>query len=517
MLLSRLRERNRTQRGEYAAFKARYRNDPAGFVADCFTWKDGECPTAYQREILSALSEHRRVAVRGPHGLGKSALAAWVILWLALVWDGDTDWKVPTTAGSWAQLTHYLWPEVHKWAARLRWDRIGRPPFKVGEELLTLNLKLSTGEAFAIASDRAELVEGSHASVSAWVYDESKAISDAVFDASEGAFAAPNAQACYAFAISTPGEPHGRFWAIHTRAPGLEDWWVRHVRLEEAIRGGRVGANWAGKCRDLWGEGSAVYQNRVLGEFAASEEDGVIPLAWVEKANERWNAWHDAGQPADFIAVGVDVARSGEDKTVLAFWGECDGLRVITELRRYSREDTMATTGRVDGVLRAYGGEAIVDVIGVGAGVVDRLRERRRRVLAFNASERATTRDKSGELGFTNLRSAAWWAMREMLDPANGEAIALPPDDKLTGDLTAPHWRVVSGGRIEIESKDDIRKRIGRSTDDGDAVVMAFWQEPQVEQLDADELPDFDQGHMRRVAMREESRPRGAYTKRSGR
>ena len=65
--------------------------------------------------------------------------------------------------------------------------------------------------------------------------------------------------------------------------------------------------------------------------------------------------------------------------------------------------------------------------------------------------------------------------MREILEE---EPVALPPDDKLTGDLTAPHWRVVSGGKIQVEAKEEIRKRLGRSTDDGDAVVQAFWETP---------------------------------------
>jgi hypothetical protein len=116
-----------------------------------------------------------------------------------------------------------------------------------------------------------------------------------------------------------------------------------------------------------------------------------------------------------------------------------------------------------------------VDVIGIGAGVVDRLREQRMAVEPFNAAEGTTRKDSSGELGFSNVRSQAWWELRELLDPAGGEPVALPPDDMLTGDLTAPHWRVLSGGRIQIESKDDIRKRLGRSTDSGDAVVQAFW------------------------------------------
>ncbi len=117
---------------------------------------------------------------------------------------------------------------------------------------------------------------------------------------------------------------------------------------------------------------------------------------------------------------------------------------------------------------------AVVDVIGIGAGVVDRLRELNRDVLPFNAAEHTERKDKSGELGFADVRSAAWWNLRELLE---SEPIALPPDDELIGDLVAPKWRVMSGGKIKVESKDEIRKRIDRSTDNGDAVIQAFWDE----------------------------------------
>jgi hypothetical protein len=118
----------------------------------------------------------------------------------------------------------------------------------------------------------------------------------------------------------------------------------------------------------------------------------------------------------------------------------------------------------------------IVDVIGVGGGVVDRLRELKIAVVAFNASEATDHKDRSKELGFLNKRAAAWWRLREMLDPAFGPELALPPDDLLTGDLTAPHWFVRSGAKIQIESKDEIKKRLGRSPDSGDAVVQAVWK-----------------------------------------
>ena len=453
---------------EYGTFQTKYRNDPAGFVRDCIAF-GGDGPTAYQAEVMGELPERKRITVRGPHGLGKTAMAAWIILWFALTRDGE-DWKIPTTASAWRQLTKYLWPELRKWARRIRWDVVGRQPFSDRSELLTLSLKLETGEAFALASSDVSAIEGAHATSLLYVFDEGKAIPDDIWDGAEGAFASPATGEAFALAISTPGEPQGRFYEIHSRKPGLEDWWVRHVSLEEAIRAGRIGQEWADRRKRQWGEQSAVYQNRVLGEFAASEEDGVIPLAWVEAANQRWLEWQDQGKPLpdEMTAVGVDVARSGQDKTVFALRYDW----IITELRRYSKADTMQTTGRVNGILN-LGGTAVIDVIGVGAGVFDRLREQDRRVEAFTASERTDHRDRSGELGFVDARSAAWWNLREILET---EPVALPPDDQRTGDLLAPRWREMSGGKIKVESKAEIRKRINRSTDDADAVIQAFWQ-----------------------------------------
>lgn len=273
--------------------------------------------------------------------------------------------------------------------------------------------------------------------------------------------------------VSTPGEPQGRFYEIQSHAPGFEDWHVRHVTLDETIKAGRINMGWVNSRERQWSREAAVFQNRVLGEFASSESVGVIPLSWVEKANERWQVWNDTKPELPFKCVGADIARSGEDKTVFALrFGN-----VISELRRFSHSDTMETTGRIKGILDAYGGKAIVDVIGIGAGVVDRLREMKHEVEPFNASERTDYRDKSGEMGFVNSRSAAWWRMRELLDPDSDNEVGLPPDDMLTGDLTAPHWKVTSGGKIQVEAKEDIKERIGRSTDDGDAVVQAFWEQ----------------------------------------
>jgi hypothetical protein len=458
--------------------KSTYYDDPAGFAKHCIQWPKDQGLTSYQDEVMTALARERRAAVRGPHGLGKTTTNALIILWFSVTRDqAGVDWKIATTAGAWRQLDKYLWPEVHKWAKRLRTDMIGLPRFNSRTELLSLNLKLNHGQAFAVASDDPELIEGVHADEVLYIFDESKAISPATFDAAEGAFSGDGqgALAAYALATSTPGAPNGRFYDIHARKAGFEDWWTRHVTDEECMDAGRMSASWKEARGRQWGTDSSVYANRVLGEFHADDENGIIPLAWVEAANERWRAWVEDGRPpieGGPRTVGVDVARSGSDNTVLALRdGDC-----ITELRKYSKKDTMETTGNVKGVLDENPRRvAIVDVIGVGGGVVDRLREQKLNVEAFNASESTDMKDRSGELGFNNTRSAAWWKMRELLDPAYGSKLMLPDDDLLTGDLCTPTWRVLSGGKIQVEPKDDIKKRISRSTDDGDAVVQAFW------------------------------------------
>jgi hypothetical protein len=450
---------------------ARYYDDPVGFARDCIDWRDDGL-TGYQEEVVGSLPEKKRVAVRGPHGLGKSAVAAVVILWFALTSDAaGTDWKAVTTAGAWRQLIRYLWPEVHKWAGRLKWDLIRDRPFSKSE-LLNLNLRLAHGSAFAAACTNPALIEGAHADRLLFIYDESKAIPAGTFDACEGAFSGTGE--AYAVALSTPGDPAGRFFDIHARKPGYEDWSPRHVTLEEAIAAGRISREWAEQRKLQWGENSALYANRVLGNFHAADEDSVIPLRWVELANERWLEWDAAGRPDPGMphVDGVDVARSGSDKTVIA-------IRqgpVLTELRRSSKEDTMQTTGRVKGHLDSDPqATAVVDVIGIGAGVLDRLREQGCRAEAFNAAGKTRRRDASNAFGYFNVRSAAHWNLREMLDPSADSDVCLPPDDLLLGDLVSPKYRIMSGGNIQVEPKDEVKKRIGRSPDDGDATVEAFW------------------------------------------
>lgn len=456
---------------------AAYVHDPIGFVRNCVKFRPGQGLTDYQGEILADLGRKKRVAVRGPRGLGKSGVASFAILWFAITRDAaGIDWKIATTAGSWSQLTDYLWPEIGKWAMLLDWEKVGRPPFSARNELMKNQMRLRHGLALAASPDKPEKIEGLHGDAVLIVLDEAKIIPPQIFDSIEGSFSGAGEGSdleAYALAISTPGEPAGRFYDIHTRKPGLEDWHVRHVTLDEAVAAGRMTYEWAEKRKTLWGENSALFQNHVMGEFCADDEDAVIPLRWVEAAFERWREWDKAGKPDQdgLKSVGVDVARSGLDKTVAAIrHGD-----VITRIEAWAKADTMETTGRVKGIMEAEpGATAVVDVIGIGAGVYDRLREQKIPADPFNAGRKTTRKDKTGQFGYYNLRSQGWWTLREMLEPPHSR-IALPPDDELAGDLTALHYTHTSDGKIRVEGKDDIRKRIGRSTDRGDAVMQSLF------------------------------------------
>lgn len=481
-------------------------DDPVGFMDEFVIWPappPGQDPglTDYQRECMGKLVDEKRIAVRGPHGLGKTASNALLVIWFAITRDdAGVDWKAITTAGAWRQLEFYLWPEIRKWAGCLDWAKLGMRPWKFKRELMTLSLKLKHGEGFAVASSDHEKIEGAHADSVLFIFDESKAIRAEVFNAAEGAFSAAGgkdevpadvepvggdgaslaesgrALEALVVATSTPGEPSGTFYDIHTHKPGYEDWWTRHVTLDEVVAAKRVSPAWAKQRALQWGEESALYANRVLGEFHSSAADSVIPLAWAEAAVERWYIWSKQGRRkrSRTRVLGVDVALGGADMTAIA---TRRGV-VCEKVERLNTADTIKAAAQVS--IRMDGNdESVVDTIGVGAGVVDQLRLLGVTVRTFIANAKSYRRDRTGDREFVNRRAEIWWLMRERLDPAFNPEICLPDDALLIAELTAPRWKEVGGGKIQVEAKEDIKKRLGgRSTDTADAVLQT-WASPE--------------------------------------
>lgn len=482
----------------YRQFQRTYRNDRVAFVYDCIP-RLKETFAPYQEEILANFDMgERRQAVRAPHGAGKSAIAA--ILAHHMLLTSEEDTIVPTLASVYRQLERYLWPEIHKMAKFLDWQRIGRDPYS-RDELMTTSIRLhhdaGTSEAFAVASGDAGSIEGAHASRLFYIFDESKSVEDQMWDAAEGAFstegavmlgtAGSRAGECFWLSISTPGIPLGRFYEIHARKEGYDDWLVRHITIDECIAAGRVRRDWVEQRRRQWGVNSPIYKNRVLAEFASVDSDSVIPLDWVEAAMDRWEDWDRRGRPGQELGlrkIGVDTARFGDDKTVFA--ERVDD--VIVNLHVYERQSVPVTAGRLK-PLAQKAQETIIEMdSGLGASVYDILMSDQdpwnptlSLYQVYMGAGTART-DKTGLMRFNCTRSAAWWNMRELLNPESERQIMLPPNDYLKGDLIAPGYELKyfhGDLSIFVEPKENLRKkdRLGRSTDFGDAVVLAFWDD----------------------------------------
>lgn len=461
------RDRNVEQLEHYAAH-------PSAWVTDTVKWPRRRTAAPYQLGALETLAADHRLALRGPRGLGKTTTAALCVLWFALTRDAlGRDWKILTTAGVSRHLSRALWPEIHKWAPRVRTTKLYSPPVP-DKQLLTMSLKMSHGQAFGAVARDPDMIESAHADEILILIDEAKSVKEPIWDALEGSLTGLEGQ--YAVALSTPGQPAGRFYEIHQ---GLHpEWTPRHVSIGEAIDAGRIARKWWEGRRAAWGGDSALFRQQGLGEFAADDEGAVVPLSWAEAAQERWHAWREADRPAleGERSYSVDVATSGADKTVIA----SRHGRHITRFDYIDRGDTMSTVAKVQGIVGKHLDRPIVvDVSGVGAGVADRLTELGYKVVRYTGAAGTKVKDKAGDYGFTNVRSAAYWRVRELLSPdvPPSEAIMLPPSTTLLADLTTPTWREVTGmpSRIAIELKEDLVARLGRSPDFGDAVAMAYW------------------------------------------
>lgn len=496
----------------------------------------GEHAWSRQVEIWRSVVLNRYTAVHSCHDSGKSFIASRIIAWWIATHTAGEAFVV-TTAPTAAQVAAILWREVGR-AYRKAKER-GKPlpgriiqsPFsqwKIGDELVGYGRKPADYEQSAF--------QGIHALHVLVVLDEAGGIVKSLWDAVDSLVTNEHARV---LAIGNPDDPAGQFaavcrpgsdWSVFRidglRTPNFSEELTRDAPLvralmqhegipfsteqvpdklrplllhpvwvEERLR------RWCGIAKDAHlkmlpaelGEyvakraaASPLFTAKVRGDFAEGKQTRVIPLGWVERAIERWKDW-ERGDKQNGIppraqqlgrrVCGVDVAGEGDDMTAVAVrQGD-----IITELHVYGEADTMVTA---DNVAFHLAGEsqavAVVDVIGIGAGVRDKLRRDGIDTVGFNAAEQSGRKDKFSEFTFADDRAAAWWRLRELLDPSRpgGSTVMLPDDDELRQDLTAPTWRVQVGkgmGKIRVESKADIRKRIERSTDRGDAVVQAFW------------------------------------------
>ena len=433
----------------FEEFILQYRDDPVLFVKEVL----GADPLPYQAEFLRAIADNeRKISIRSGHGTGKSTSASWAMLWYLLMRFPN---KVVVTAPTSGQLFDALFAELKRWINELP---------KPIQQLLTIKsdrveLTAAPSEAFISArTSRAETPEalaGVHSDNVLLVVDEASGVPEKVFEAAAGSMSGHEATTIL---LSNPTRSSGTFYESQTRMAG--SWWTRRWSCVESPL---VSDEFVDEMRERYGEESNAFRIRVLGEFPLADDDTIIPFHLVDAAmgrdievdNERRPIW------------AVDPARFGSDRTAF-----CKRVgSVITEIKSWRGLDLMQTTGRIMAEYEALNpsarpSEILVDSIGVGSGVVDRLRELGAPVRGVNVSE-------SPSMGATynNLRTELWFKTKAWLED---RSCKLPKDDELLADLTGIRYSFTSSGKMAAESKDQMRKRGLRSPDLADAVCLTM-------------------------------------------
>ena len=430
----------------------RYRDNPVLFAKEVL----GVEPMPYQAEFLMAVATgERKISVRSGHGTGKSACASWAMLHYLLT---RYPCKVIVTAPTSSQLFDALYAELRRW--------INEMPKQLQELLVVkgdrIELAAAPAEAFISArTSRAETPEalaGVHSENVLLVVDEASAVPEKIFEAAAGSMSGHNATTVL---LSNPTRTSGTFFETQTRLAHL--WWTRRW---SCIESPLVSDAFVQEMKERYGEESSAFRVRVLGDFPASDDDVLIPYHLIEEAVKR----DIVPDPHGTVIWGLDPARFGSDRTAL-----CKRVgNVVTDLTSWRQLDTMATVGRVKNEydtlpLHQRPTEIMVDVIGVGAGVVDRLRELGLPVRGINVSESPSIKGT-----YANLRAELWAATKAWFE---ARGCKIPESDALIAELSSVRYLFTSSGKMQIEAKESMKRRGLHSPDLADALVLTMASE----------------------------------------
>ena len=413
-----------------------------------------------QEEVLEALLDSRRIAVKSGNGLGKGYCAAVAVLWFLYYHEPAI---VLSTAPTFRQVRHILWRQIRHLHRR--------SPEVLGGKILETRWELADDRyAIGLSADTADQFQGFHSPNMLIIVDEAEGVSDEIYEAIEAVMtsAAPRL-----LLMGNPTTVSGAFRrAFHEerhlyRTVTISALDSPNVLAGEVVIPGLATAEWVEERRETWGDNNPIYRARVLGEFPDQAEDTLIKLSDIEAAVQDQTAEtvtpksETAGQEETVLAV--DVARFGSDRSVIL---RRRGNRV-EDIQTFHKLDTMQLAGWVVAAIRECRPDRMyIDEIGVGAGVVDRLREQSFSVRGVNVARRARH-----EGLFTNTRAEGYWRLRELF--ASGQ-ISIPRDNQLMGELAALRYNYDSQGRIYLESKEAMRGRGLPSPDKADALMLAF-------------------------------------------
>ena len=433
----------------FEEFVAEYRDDPVKFVVEVL----GAKPLPYQAEFLQAIADgERKMSIRSGHGTGKSTSASWAMLWYVLLRFPN---KVVVTAPTSGQLFDALFAELKRWINEL--PKQLQPMLTVKSD--RVELAAAPSEAFISArTSRAETPEalaGVHSENVLLVVDEASGVPEKVFEAAAGSMSGHSATTVL---LSNPTRSSGTFYESQTRMAG--SWWTRRWSCVDSPL---VSEEFVDEMRMRYGEDSNAFRIRVLGEFPLADDDTIIPFHLVESAMHR-----DIEVTPDQKPIwAIDPARFGTDRTAF-----CKRVgNVVTEIKSWQGVDLMGTVGRVMAEYEALPlsqrpSEILVDSIGVGGGVVDRLRELGAPVRGVNVSEVPSM----GQT-YNNLRTELWFKTKAWLED---RSCKIPDNDDLLADLTGIRYAFTSSGKMQAESKDAMKRRGLKSPDLADAVCLTM-------------------------------------------
>lgn len=446
---------------------ARCRRDPLRFVVMAFPWGEGELvdhtgPDAWQRDILCqvrdglSIDEALRVAVASGHGIGKSALVSWLILWAI---STCTDTRGVVTANTEQQLKGKTWAELAKWfrlCITQHWFELTAtalfsrdPAHEKTWRIDVVAWSERNTEAFAGLHNQGRRI--------LLVMDEASAIPDSIFEVSEGALTDKQTEIMW-FCFGNPTRTIGRFRECFGRFK--HRWITRQIDSRSVkITNKQQLQQWI----DDYGEDSDFARVRVRGVFPRAGSLQFISGDIVDRAMHT----EPMATLYDPLVLSVDVARFGDDASVIAFRRGRDAQSVPAQ--SFRGMDTMALAARVAALIAERQPDAVfVDETGVGGGVVDRLRQLGHDVIGVNFGAGANS-DPDGER-YANHRAECWGRMRQWLK--SGGSIENDPD--LRQDLEGVEYGYDLQGRILLEKKELMKKRGLASPDRGDALALSF-------------------------------------------
>lgn len=413
---------------------------------------------------MQAARDHQRTGVRAGRKVSKSTSIAALALWNAMS-RGQPSFL---TSSSYAQLKDIIWREVDRLAVA------ARLPVTVPLDPSTGIRTPSGGIIIGRSTNKRENMQGYSGHDALYLADESSGLPREIVEALEGNLAGGGRLMLF----GNPTQLSGPFYdAFHSQSSMWHG--IRISSREspnvtgEASIPGLATAEWIQQMEVMHGPDSAMVQVHVDGDFPASGSNTVISLALVEEAMSRTIE----PSPNDVLHLGVDVARFGSDHTTVR---PRRGLLAYPS-RKARGTDSYAVARLVMETVAQYAvpGErpvVKVDVIGIGAGAFDVLKTEyghQVEVIAVNVAESATAQPAEGG-GYRRLRDQLWFATRDWL----AEGGCLPQDEETRSDLIAPTFRFDAQGRYVVADKDELRKSIGRSPDEADALALSIYTPP---------------------------------------